>query len=559
VPPDDLEFFLLDIVSTGFHGLPVFDLNTVHLGLCLNCHIPQFTKPELIAALLECHETGDLEIVVEQANGRRSAFRPNAEEIEAGIAGAVRMSYRLTPQGGERWAQIAGIDWKLWSGDCWGHIGSITAADRQFTEFLFEWEIRRGNAVKPISWKEVRPWKPVYWREEPVGYQVRYRSRQEGGPAGPRRFPSDWQDFRADTRHAPVLSPRRQRRIAPEVRPFESLRQKQLEGRLNHRSDLTRLAAATELGRRPDSTSLLIELLERRCPATRFAAARALGRRRVKEAVPALLGVLLGSQDTAAADALGRIGDRRALGPLLTLFEWWHRHTSYPEPKFFEAVERAVVQFGDKAIGRLEKLAQKSPALRTRLLWALSHSRSQHAIRVLIEQMPERFETVAEVLARMGDDARACLFHLAANETQPTRSREAAAEALAETPGAFQEEGRRIAEPLHQGRTLSFLRTKIALAITGDAKSKVNDPVSALTLLLRHAACAKRRAAVDLLAELGARTAAHDIAQLASDDRWEVRASVARVLLRWGEPGEAIERMRLDPDIIVRGCARWLG
>ena len=102
-------------------------------------------------------------------------------------------------------------------------------------------------------------------------------------------------------------------------------------------------------------------------------------------------------------------------------------------------MERAVVQFGDKAIGRLEKLAGKPPALRNRLLWALSHSRSQHALRIPIEQMPEHFETVSDLLARMGDDARAHLFHLAANETQPARSRETAAAALAETPGAFQE------------------------------------------------------------------------------------------------------------------------
>jgi HEAT repeat protein len=76
--------------------------------------------------------------------------------------------------------------------------------------------------------------------------------------------------------------------------------------------------------------------------------------------------------------------------------------------------------------------------------------------------------------------------------------------------------------------------------------------------LLEHASCAKRRAAVDLLAELEAKTAANDIAKLSNDDRWEVRASVARVLARWGAPEEALERLRRDPDIIVRGCARWL-
>jgi HEAT repeat protein len=554
---DDLEFFLLDIVSTGTHGLPVFDLETVHLGQCLNCHVPQFTRPELISALLECSEAGDLEIVVEQPSGRRRAFRPNGEVIEAGIAGAIPMFYRLTPRGGERWAQIAGIDWKLWE-DCWSitRTGSITTSDRLFTEFLLEWEIRRGNAGKPISWKEVRPWKSVYWHEEPVGYQVRYRSRKEEESAWPRLFPPDWQDFPAVTELAPPLSPRRQRRPALEVRPFASLAEKQLESRLNHRSVITRLAATAELGCRPDSTSLLIQLLRRGCPAIRFAAARALGRRRVKEAVPALLGVLLGHQDVAAAEALGLIGDRRALGPLLTLFEWWRRYTSLLEPKFCEAVERALAQFGDRAIRRLERVAAKSPSSRARLLGVLSHSTSQRAVHLLIEQMPEHCERVADLMARMGDDARVQLFRIAADETEAVRS--SASGALAETPGAFQQEGRRIVESLRHDRARSLLQRRIALAVTGHAKKEVEDPVSALTALLRDSACDKRRAAVNLLADLEAKTAAYEIAELSDDDRWEVRATVARVLLRWGEPVEALERLRTDPDIIVRGCARWL-
>jgi len=166
--------------------------------------------------------------------------------------------------------------------------------------------------------EEVRPWKPVYWREEPVGYQVRYRSRQEG-TRGATSLSVRLARLSGRYKHAPVLSPRRQRRIAPEVRPFESLRQKTTGGSIE--SSVGSHAACgrkPSLGRRPDSTSLLIELLERRARPL-ASGARALGRRRVKEAVPPCWGVLLGSQDTAAADALGRIGDRRALGPLLTL------------------------------------------------------------------------------------------------------------------------------------------------------------------------------------------------------------------------------------------------
>jgi len=202
-------------------------------------------------------------------------------------------------------------------------FGSITTGNREFTEFVLEKERRRGNVRKLLSCKEVRPWKPVTWHEEPVGYQIRYQL-SSGDRAGlGLRFPPDWGLVSADRPPAPALSPRRRRSSATDVRTFESLTEKQLEGRLNDRSVLTRLAAATELGRRPGTTPLLIELLRRWCPAVRFGAARALGQRKAKDAVPALLGVLFRKQDVAAVDALACIGDRRALEPLLTVFEWW--------------------------------------------------------------------------------------------------------------------------------------------------------------------------------------------------------------------------------------------
>ncbi len=468
------------------------------------------------------------------------------------------MTYRLTPKGGERWGRIAGLDWNRWEHDNWlsTNVGSITTADREFAEFLFERELRQGNVRKLVGWKEVRPWKPVDWHEEPVGYQVRYRAKREGEPTQGPRFPSDWFLVPFEPPPAPALSPRRNRPAAPELRPFESLTEKQLESRLMDRSVLTRLAAATELGRRPDSTPLLTELLRRWCPAVRFAAARALGQRRATEAVPALLGALFGHQDVAAAEALGSIRDSRALGPLLNIFEWWRGWRSFPEPKFFEAVERAVVQYGDKAVTRLEKLARKSPELQNRVLSALGHSRSERAVRILIAQMPEHFDQVADLLSRMGDAARTHLFHIAIDETQSSRLRETAAKALAECPGAFQEEASTLAETLRQCRARTFLQKRIAFVVTGDTKEPVDNPVRDLTALLQHPSCAKRRVAVDCLGQLGAEDAAADIARLSNDERWQVRATVARVLARWGRPADALDRLRQDPDIIVRGYAR---
>jgi hypothetical protein len=38
---------------------------------------------------------------------------------------------------------------------------------------------------------------------------------------------------------------------------------------------------------------------------------------------------------------------------------------------------------------------------------------------------------------------------------------------------------------------------------------------------------------------------------------WQLRASVTRALMQWGEPIELIGELLQYSDIIVRGCAKW--
>lgn len=525
-------------------------MDPAQLGESLNCRVPDFTRTELIAALLELVKVGDIEVVLE----RRRVLLPNAVEIDAGIGGAVPMAYQLTPQGGDHWARIAGVDWKIWDLDNWStsNFGSITTGDREFTEFLLEKEVRKGNVYKLVAWKEVRPWKPVDWHQEPVGYQVRYRLASSKKQAPGPRFPAGWNTVSVDPRPTPGLSPRWRRPGSAESRPLQALSEKQLQTRLIHRDVLMRLAAATELGRRSESSRLLMELLVSRCPAVRFAAARALGHRKSKQAVPALLGALFRNQDVAVAEALGIIGDPRALGPLLPIFTWWPEWSWGSEARFFEAVTRAIGQHGDMAVKRLEKLARKRPELGYRIRSTLGRSTSVGAVQILLGEMSDHFRQVTNLLCRMGDAAREHVFRIAADERGADGDRATAARALADSCGVFQEEGRRIVDALRQ----YCGRRAIAFAVTGDSEKAVDDPVRDLTALLQHPSCAKRRAAIEYLGQLGAEDAAPAIAPLSNDERWEVRASVARVLARWGKPAEALDRLRQDPDIIVRGYAR---
>jgi len=185
----------------------------------------------------------------------------------------------------------------------------------------------------------------------------------------------------------------------------------------------------------------------------------------------------------------------------------------------------------------LERMARKSSGVWNRVLFALGQSTSQRAVQTLMEQMPEHFDQVASLLSRMGDGGRTHIFRIATDEAQTALSRQTVAEALADSPGIFQEEGRQIAEIVGQRR--------------------VETPINDLVALLQHPSCAKRRAAVESLSRLGAEGAADDIARLSDDEHWQVRASVARVLARWGKPEATLDRLRRDSDIIVRGYARW--
>jgi len=548
---DDLDFFLLDVVSTGGIGLPVFDIP--NLDECLNRDVPEHTRTELIAALEELFERGDLEARVQTKGGRqRTGLRLNADEIEAAIAGAFRASYWLTAQGGSRWAEHTGIDWQRWDDD-WqtSHVGCITTASREFTEFLFERKVRAGEARGPGRWRELRPWKATYWHTEPVGFEVRYRTKDV-----PRIkddiYPFVWQQ-NLPGRGAPRgLAARRSRALKEKARPFEKLTERQLERRLWERSPRANLAAAMEIAMRADGMKRMLSLLHSGCPVWRYCAAKALGARNVVEAVDALMGVVFHRQDVAAVEALGRIRDPRTLAPLLVLYEWWHGYASFDDPQFFAELERAIVAFGDEAIGRIEALMLEKRISPHRAFGAMGRSRSRRAVEFMAHHIGSDSYPVMGLMARMGDEARAKLFEYAGSEQEGWGT---AAWALARTPGAFCEEARRMLDTTR--KPADVLRRRVAFLLTREATYE-GDVVQALLPLLSDSDCAKRRAAVDLLVELGAKEAAGEVAKLARDERWAVRASVARALHKWGACGEVLEELRRDPDIIVRGCALYL-
>jgi len=275
--------------------------------------------------------------------------------------------------------------------------------------------------------------------------------------------------------------------------------------------------------------------------------------------VPALLGVAFASHDVAAVDARAGIGDIRALAPLLTILECWRQWATFLEPKFEEALERAIPQFGPSAIRKLERLARRSPDLLPLVIRVLGNSTSERAVQILLQHLPQHFHRIVQRLCWMGDAARQHVLQIAVDPGRSEEDRSHAASSLIDSPGAFQDEASRILREMQAARACTPLQHRISFAITGCADTPIEDPIPHLTALLRHPSPRKRLDAVECLAQLDLGAAVPAITALAGDEHWEVRAVVARALANWEHPSEALESLRQDPDIIVRGYAKGWG
>lgn len=89
------------------------------------------------------------------------------------------LTYRLSPQGGDVWAQYADVDWsKFFSSWCGSEAGewTLNAAAREAIDMAVQ--IREVSPL-PISgtecWEILQPWHATYWKVLPRGIRLRYR------------------------------------------------------------------------------------------------------------------------------------------------------------------------------------------------------------------------------------------------------------------------------------------------------------------------------------------------------------------------------------------------
>jgi len=398
VDTDDLAFYLLDLVSEFAQPLSIFAWDQSRRGYYLNKQNPPSSPQELVAALLELQASGDIRFLWRRSNSKPwrtgGAVRDvGAEEVEAGILEAVPLSYEVTPQGGERWARICNVDWRSWPDYCGRpyerSVDTITTGDPEWTAFWLEVECRWGYVDRDsVTWQEVRPWRPVHWHEEPVGYRVSYpavesHERKADMPASP-----------CSPTHRPTapLAPRRVRTLPATARPLQKWSDTQLEKRARKAKGRREFAVVMEQARRQEDLVKLRLWLDWGQPR-RHAAARELGRRRDADAVEALVEAVFSHGDLTAVEALAAIGDERCLAPLTTLFA----HLGGRSSKLIDTIGGTIASFGEAGVTALLPLAWKDG----RGLQALRHTRSERAVEAVRARVHSNWQA-RSVLESMG-------------------------------------------------------------------------------------------------------------------------------------------------------------
>ena len=327
MPLDDLDFFLLDIATEHPISLDIF--NRINLGSCLNRNVPPNSFEELALALTEMFRRGDA-VARFSWPGRRysSTFIPTHDEIEAGLRGAYDLDYRLTPEGGARWESVVEADWSLyvlWSGSL--RYDWREAQSREYLEHTLEVERAQGRVKGDIRWKELRPWRPLYWKTLPGGHQARYGtatydSKQSLSNALIPEPPWGQERTQRFHRGPKGLAPRKLRYPQPHIPETEGSGLLEWKTRLSHLENKRRMfAAACDFARNAD-TDALLKMLARPFGEGRFASARQLAKRREAKAVLPLTALVLREQYLPALWALGEIADKRSLPAMEILLDY---------------------------------------------------------------------------------------------------------------------------------------------------------------------------------------------------------------------------------------------
>lgn len=529
MPLDDLDFFLLDIATEHPVFLDMF--NRINAGYRLNRNVPLHSFEELTLAMADMFQRGDaVARFCWPGRSNSSTFIPTLDEIEAGLRGAFKMDYRLTPEGGARWESVVEADWSLyvsWSGS--ERYGWRETQSREYLEYILEVERAEGSIRGEIRWKELCPWRPLYWKTLPSGYQARYRTAKddrretplytgiEAPPWGMKLTPRFHRGPKG-------LAPRKLRHPQPHIPGSEDSDLLVWKTRLSRLVNKRRMfAAACDCARSADMGALL-KMLSYPFGEGRFASVRQLAKRREATAVLPLTALVLREQYLPALWALGEIADKRSLPVMEILLDYGEANSEIPLLSTWgNILVRAIARFGDLALPMLKKaLASESVAAARGAVHALGLIQTKRS-RAILEK-----ERELEIAVKK----RWILWHIEEALRSGTASRPE--------------------KNFADGRRLHRIARVAESTLDGSVPS---DPIKALVTTLSHSESIRRRAAVDLLVEFEARDQLGEIEKLVKDNEWQVRASVAVALRQLKGSRKLLGVLADDQNLVVRWLA----
>jgi len=120
----------------------------------------------------------------------QGTFVPTRAEIEAALAGALKVYYGLTLKGGARWEAVSLPDWNRYCDAFLGidpEVGTIISRDRKLVETYLSLCHYAWNDMSVIAgsekWDVLKPWEATYWKTLPDGHRIQfeYKSRDAAG------------------------------------------------------------------------------------------------------------------------------------------------------------------------------------------------------------------------------------------------------------------------------------------------------------------------------------------------------------------------------------------
>jgi hypothetical protein len=204
----DVERWFLEVVVELKY--PVASLASPNLGLILNRAPHRLGLEDLVDVLGSLHAR---ELIFFERGGTGERTPLDSDGIVAALRHAhdhrhIERSvyFGMTELGGVCWENVARPDWSRFVDESYSrdpHEGRFAGVDREYVARLALGVSERIGGTE--SYTLLTPWKATYWKELPLGHELRFLYRRDLDRSPYRVTPNPW--ARADAWFCPVAAP----------------------------------------------------------------------------------------------------------------------------------------------------------------------------------------------------------------------------------------------------------------------------------------------------------------------------------------------------------------